>query len=551
MKQLKKNGNITRKGPVVLIIMDGIGIAENNSGNALFKANTPLLDKLFAEKMLTQLKAHGPAVGLPDEGDMGNSEVGHNAIGAGRVFDQGAKLVNAAIEKGKIYETPVWKNVTAPAASGGGTMHLIGLLSDGNVHSHINHLFSLIDRASSDGVKKLRIHILLDGRDVPQSSAHIYIKQLEDHLDAHKSAGRDYLIASGGGRMVVTMDRYEADWRIVERGWQAHVLGTARPFSSAMEALETLRKEDAAITDQYLPPFTIADDKGPVGPVNDGDSVVFFNFRGDRAIEISRAFTEKKFDKFDRVRVPDIYYAGMMQYDGDLMIPENFLVYPPEIDDTISEYLAAAGVRQYALSETQKFGHVTYFWNGNRSGKFNEETEVYEEITSDRLEFNQRPWMKAAEITDAVIKAVESGEYGFIRLNFPNGDMVGHTGDFDAAVIAAETVNLCLKRILPVIEKTGSIAVIIADHGNMEEMFEKDKKTGEIKKDPATGIPLNKTSHTLNPVPFILYDPDYNNEYIKSELKSPGGLGNIAATLLMLMGYDAPDAYMESLIRYS
>jgi 2,3-bisphosphoglycerate-independent phosphoglycerate mutase len=318
-----------------------------------------------------------------------------------------------------------------------------------------------------------------------------------------------------------------------------------------MEALETLRKEDAAITDQYLPPFTIADDKGPVGPVNDGDSVVFFNFRGDRAIEISRAFTEKKFDKFDRVRVPDIYYAGMMQYDGDLMIPENFLVYPPEIDDTISEYLAAAGVRQYALSETQKFGHVTYFWNGNRSGKFNEETEVYEEITSDRLEFNQRPWMKAAEITDAVIKAVESGEYGFIRLNFPNGDMVGHTGDFDAAVIAAETVNLCLKRILPVIEKTGSIAVIIADHGNMEEMFEKDKKTGEIKKDPATGIPLNKTSHTLNPVPFILYDPDYNNEYIKSELKSPGGLGNIAATLLMLMGYDAPDAYMESLIRYS
>ncbi len=548
MKSLNKNNIIKRRGPLVLVIMDGVGIGKENDGNAFFLARKPNLDNMIKTCPFTTLKAHGTAVGLPSDADMGNSEVGHNALGAGRIFDQGAKLVSNAIKSGEVFTTPVWKQLVDKPVKSGKTLHFIGLLSDGNVHSHINHLFSIIEKAASEGVKNVMVHILLDGRDVPETSANLYINQLDEFLEKFRSKGDNFRIASGGGRMVTTMDRYEADWSIVKRGWDAHVLGKARPFRSAMEALETFRKEEPGIIDQYLPAFTVVDDNGPVGTIADGDSVILFNFRGDRAIEISKAFEMKEFNYFDRERMPDVTYAGMMQYDGDPKIPSKFLVNPPRIDRTVSEYLVASGVKQYAISETQKFGHVTYFWNGNRTEKFDEASETYFEIPSDRVEFNERPWMKGAEITDKVIEVIESGEYNFIRLNYPNGDMVGHTGDLEAAIIAAETIDLCLKRLLEAVDKSGGTAFITADHGNLDEMFELDKK-GEFQKDKATGKLKSKTAHTLNPVPVIIYDPEFNGEYeIDKEVKNPG-LGNVAATLLNLMGFDAPEDYLPSIIK--
>ena len=549
MNKLIKNNIIKRKGPLVLVIMDGMGIGKGNEGNAFFLARTPNLSELMKTAPFTTLMAHGTAVGLPSDADMGNSEVGHNALGAGRIFDQGSKLVTEAIVSGDVFTTPVWKELMAKPVKDGTKLHFIGLLSDGNVHSHVDQLFKIIEKSASDGVKNVMLHILLDGRDVPETSALIYVKQLEDFLETFRVKGLNYRIASGGGRMVTTMDRYEADWSIVKRGWEAHVLGSARPFASAAEAVETFRKEDPGVTDQYLPSFTISDDKGPVGTIDDGDSVILFNFRGDRAIEITKAFEQHDFKYFDRVKKPDVVFAGMMQYDGDLKIPQKFLVFPPKIERTVSEYLADSGVKQYAISETQKFGHVTYFWNGNRTEKFNADMETYFEVPSDRVEFNERPWMKAAEITDKVIEIIESGDFDFIRLNYPNGDMVGHTGDLEAAVIAAETVDLSLKRLLEAVNKSGGIAFITADHGNLDEMFELDAKTGVFQKDSETGKLKNKTSHTLNPVPAIIYDPQFNGEYELDPLVKKPGLGNVAATLLNLLGYNAPEDYLPSLIK--
>ncbi len=548
MKALKEQNRINRKGPVVLIILDGVGIGNHGEGDAFYQARTPLLDRLMKENMHTILKAHGTAVGLPTDDDMGNSEVGHNALGAGRIFNQGAKLVNNAITSGSIYESDTWKKLLKKPLQEKTSLHFMGLFSDGNVHSHIDQLKAMISQSDKEGIEKIRLHVLLDGRDVPSTSSPQYIEDMEYFLSTFNNKGRDYRIASGGGRMVTTMDRYEADWDIVKRGWEAHVLGTARPFSSAMEAVETFYREDPAATDQNLPGFTITDDNGPIGSIEDGDSVIFFNFRGDRAIEISRAFDEKNFDKFDRVRHPDVVYAGMMEYDGDLHIPHNYLVVPPDIDNTMSEYLVTTGKRQFAVSETQKFGHVTYFWNGNRSGKFSEELEDYKEIPSDRLEFNQRPWMQAAQITDSVIEAVENEKYDFIRLNYPNGDMVGHTGDLEAAIIAAETLDLCLRRLLPVIEKNQGIALITADHGNLDEMFELDKK-GTPKRDSKTGEIKRKTSHTLNRVPAIIFDPQFSNEYRLRDIDEPG-LGNVASTLLMMMDLEVPEGYLPSIIEW-
>lgn len=534
--QKLKNFN-GRKGPLLFIVMDGVGIGKEDDGNAVYKANTPTLDKLFKAKLYTQLKAHGTAVGLPSDEDMGNSEVGHNAIGAGRIFDQGAKLVNKAFETGAIFNTDIWKNVVDKSKSGG-TVHFIGLLSDGNVHSHINHLFALLDRCEKEKVNKIRVHILLDGRDVGGRTALNYVTPLEDKLKNISNKNNfDYKIASGGGRMITTMDRYNADWSIVERGWKAHVRGIGRNFNSATESINTFYNEDENIIDQYLDSFVIVDEnKNPVGKIKDGDSVVFFNFRGDRAIEISKAFEDDNFNYFDRVEKPNVYYAGMMQYDGDTLIPKNFLVQPPEIEKTISAYLCAEGVTSFAISETQKFGHVTYFWNGNRSGYINEKFEKYIEIPSDKIEFDKAPQMKAEEIKDKTIELLRSGKYKFGRLNFPNGDMVGHTGIFDAAVIAVESVDKCVAELLEVVKELDGIAIITADHGNSDEMFV--MKNGEK---------IVKTSHSLNPVPFIIYDPDYAGEYNMNDLKEPG-LTNIAGTLLNLLGYENVDGYDESLI---
>ncbi len=536
----KTNDKAPYTRPVFCIVMDGIGIAPDTAANAVKNARTPVLDMLMAKYPTLKLKAHGTAVGLPSDDDMGNSEVGHNALGAGQVFAQGSKLVTNSIESGKMFESQSWKDVIK-----GNTMHFLGLFSDGNVHSHIDHLKAMIERAKKDGVKKVRIHILIDGRDVGETSALEYILPFEEFLAGINDASFDAKIASGGGRMNITMDRYEANWAMVEAGWHTHVLGEGRQFASAEEAVKTFRAE-APVIDQDLPPFVIAENGEPVGKIVDGDSVVFFNFRGDRAIEISKAFDDKDFDKFDRVVYPDVIYAGMLEYDGDLHIPSRYLVSPPEITGTMGEYLANTGVTQYALSETQKFGHVTYFWNGNKSGKFDEKTELYEEVPSDVIPFEQKPWMKCVEITEKLIEKAEEGNYRFMRCNFPNGDMVGHTGNYQATIISVEALDLCLARILAEVDKVGGVALITADHGNADEMYELDKKTKEPKagKD---GSFKAKTSHTLNPVPCIIYDNKFADLYDVKEGDNYG-LSNVAATLVNLMGYEAPDFWDESMI---
>ncbi len=543
---LKKNGFPGYRGPVLVVVMDGIGITDIAEGNAVNQGYTPVLDRLMKTCPNTLLKAHGTAVGLPSDEDMGNSEVGHNAIGAGQVFAQGAKLVSGAIATGDMFRAQGWTEISDNAVRNESTLHFIGLFSDGNVHSHIDHLKAMIGKARENGVKTVRIHILLDGRDVGETSALDYVEPFEAFLASLSNEGFDARIASGGGRMNITMDRYDADWRMVERGWKTHVLGEGRLFASTTEAIETLRKETGAI-DQDLGAFVIAEAGKPIGTIEDGDSVVFFNFRGDRAIEISKTFESDVFDRFDRVRVPKVTYAGMLEYDGDLHIPSRYLVNPPSIENTMGEALAKTGVTQLAISETQKYGHVTYFWNGNNSGKFSEELETYVEVPSDVIPFEQRPWMKAAEIVDRMIPLLESGKYAFARVNFPNGDMVGHTGNFAAARVAVETVDLALARLIPVIDRLGGCMLITADHGNADEMYETDKKTGKAKINE-NGTPRAKTSHTLSKVPFIVYDSAQPNAYTLQE--GEFGLSNIAATVVNLLGYEAPEIWDKSMITF-
>lgn len=549
MKKLNKLKNFDGvRGPVVTVVMDGVGLAPDSAANAVKSAYTPTLDMLMEKYPTVSLKAHGTAVGLPGDDDMGNSEVGHNALGAGQVFAQGAKLVSNSIESGKMFTSETWRALIDGVKKNGTTLHFLGLFSDGNVHSHIDHLKAMLERAKLEGVGKVCVHILLDGRDVDPTSALDYVLPFEDFMSGLRDDGFDVRIASGGGRMKITMDRYEANWSMVEAGWKTHVLGEGRTFSSAKEAITTYRAEHEGILDQDLPPFVIAENGVPVGTVEDGDSVIFFNFRGDRSIEISKAFDgDDTFNAFDRVRVPKVLYAGMLEYDGDLHIPHRFLVNPPEITNTMSEYLANTGVSQLAISETQKYGHVTYFWNGNRSGKFSEELETYIEIPSDVVPFEQRPWMKCAEITDRLIECLESGKYRYLRVNFPNGDMVGHTGSLAATRCSMEALDLQLARLLPVIDRLGGVALITADHGNADEMFEIDKKTGMPKLDKA-GNMIPKTSHTLNRVPCIFYNNVCPDAYTVKADQGQFGLANVAATMVNLMGYEAPDMWNESMI---
>jgi 2,3-bisphosphoglycerate-independent phosphoglycerate mutase len=533
-----------RKGPLLLVILDGVGRGSGDEGDAVAIASTPTLDRLWTPGFSCELRAHGRSVGLPSDDDMGNSEVGHNALGAGVVHAQGALLVNRAIHSGSLFTGETWQRVVERALKGG-AIHFLGLLSDGNVHSHVDHLEAMLGAAAKAGAKRLYVHVLLDGRDVAPTSALVYVDRLETFLAGIRAAGIDARIVSGGGRMVTTMDRYEADWRIVERGWRAHVLGDARKFPSATTAVEAFRAEKPGIIDQDLPPFVVE----PVAPIADGDAVVMFNFRGDRAIEISRAFDDRdRFDKFDRVRRPDVLYAGMMEYDGDLHIPAHYLVTPPEIEHTMGEYLARNRIPQLAISETQKYGHVTYFWNGNRSGRFDDKSETYVEIESDRVPFDQRPWMKAAEITDRLIDELRTGRHRFARVNYANGDMVGHTGAFDATVIAVETVDLQLARLVAAVDELDGTLVVTADHGNADEMFQKDK-SGVVTRDKLTGQPIVKTSHTLNPVPFMVHDRAAADQYVVSP-PPDAGIANVTATCLELMGLSPPPELAPSLLRF-
>ena len=533
-----------RPGPLLLIVADGVGLAPPAASNAVTEADTPTLDALFTSTLSTSLLAHGPAVGLPSDDDMGNSEVGHNALGAGRVFAQGAKLVNHALATGSIYATPVWQ--TAVQHGREHTMHFLGLHSDGGVHSNNEHLYQLLERAAQEGVTRARVHVLLDGRDVPARSALDYIAHTEQVLQKINEHGADrgvdFRIASGGGRMTITMDRYNADWAMVQRGYECHTHGVGRPFRSATEAVEAMYAE-SDLGDQYLPAFVVVDDAGvPVGTMHDGDAVVLYNFRGDRAIEISEAYEDPAFAHFDRDVVaphPQVFFCGMLQYDGDALVPKQYLVDPPVIERTMGEYLCAASVPTFAISETQKFGHVTYFWNGNRSGYLDESLETYVEIPSDNVPFDTAPEMKTREITDRTIELLRSGRYRFGRLNFPSGDMVGHTGNLAATITAMEVVDECVAQLIQVIDELGGVLIFTADHGNADIMFT----------ETADGVRVPKTSHTLNPVPFVIHDAAWQGEY-RMAPPTGAGLANVAATVFELLGFEPPADYEPAVIAF-
>ena len=548
----KINNFPPRLGPTVLIILDGVGVGKDYPGNAVFLAKPANLlaymEQAKHQNLYTQLQAHGTAVGLPTDGDMGNSEVGHNALGSGQIYAQGAKLVNESLRNGAFFQTATWKNTVEKTAQKHKTVHFIGLLSDGNVHSHIEQLFAMMDGCIKSGITKIRVHTLLDGRDVPPTSGLLYLEQLEQRLLSYRQQGIDALIASGGGRMYLTMDRYYSDWAMVRRGWMAHVLGKIESaditpeypgyFTEAATAVNLARQLWPKKQDQFNPPFVIVDRLGnPVGKMSDGDTVINFNFRGDRAIQISEAFEEDNFTGFDRLSRPQVHYCGLLEYDGDRHLPANYLVPPPSIKNVSAEYFCAMGIKSYAISETHKFGHVTYFWNGNRSEKINEHLETFVEIPSDgNDQIESHPQMKAEEITAQLVKAISSGQYPYLRANFANGDMVGHTGNLDACIRAVKTVDHCLQQVVDATLKANGVIIVTADHGNSEEKL--DAKGNII------------TSHTLNPVPFFIIDSTHQGVYqIDTSLIKNPGLANVAATVFNIMGYQAPDFYQPSLIR--
>jgi 2,3-bisphosphoglycerate-independent phosphoglycerate mutase len=539
----KKSGYAGAAGPVVLVIMDGVGIGKNPESDCVAQAKTPNLDWLKEHAAYTEIKAHGKAVGLPEDTDMGNSEVGHNAIGCGRVFAQGASLIDDAIASRTLFNGAVWNELIENAISHESTLHFIGLLSDGKVHSNINHLEAMLREAKAQGVRSVRLHALTDGRDVPPVSALDYVNRIEALLEELSSDGFDYCIASGGGRMKITMDRYDADWPMIERGWQTHVRGEGRFFSSMSAAIETFRNENEGILDQDLPAFVIERNGEAIGPVVDNDSVILFNYRGDRALELTKAFEADELHEFDRGEKPQVVYAGMMQYDGDLGVPEKFLVSPPAIDRTMSEYLSNAGIRQFAISETQKYGHVTYFFNGNNSTKF--ATETWMEIPSDNCPFEDKPRMQADPITDEAIKAIESGEFEFVRINYPNGDMVGHTGVIPAVIESVEAVDEGVGRLMEALKKVNGVLICSADHGNSDDMVQLDKSHALMR--DAEGKLLMKTSHSLNPVPVYVYDPAGTANVRVAALDNPG-ISSLAATSITLLGFEVPEGYTPSLV---
>ncbi|KAL8474116.1 hypothetical protein ACS0TY_030816 [Phlomoides rotata] len=546
--KLKDHPKLPKGKPVAVVVLDGWGEANPDKYNCIHVAETPVMDSLKngAPEKWRLVRAHGTAVGLPTEDDMGNSEVGHNALGAGRIFEQGAKLVDIALDTGKIYDGEGFNYIKESFENG--TLHLIGLLSDGGVHSRLDQLQLLLKGVGERGAKRIRVHILTDGRDVLDGSSVGFVETLENDLAKLREKGVDARIASGGGRMHVTMDRYENDWDVVKRGWDAQVLGEApHKFKNAVEAVKKLREAPGS-NDQYLPPFVIVDDNGKaVGPIVDGDAVVTFNFRADRMVMIAKSLENADFDKFDRVRVPKIRYAGMLQYDGELKLPSHYLVSPPEIDRTSGEYLVHNGVRTFACSETVKFGHVTFFWNGNRSGYFNSEMEEYVEIPSDSgITFNVKPKMKALEIAEKARDAILSRKFDQVRVNLPNGDMVGHTGDIEATIVACKAADEAVKMILDAIEQVGGIYVVTADHGNAEDMVKRNKK-GEPLLDKNGKIQI-LTSHTLQPVPIAIGGPGLAPGVRFRKDVPDGGLANVAATVMNLHGFEAPSDYEKTLV---
>ena len=525
--------NLSFDGPIVLAVLDGVGLAPDAPGNAVSKARTSFLGEAARKYMHVALDASGEAVGLLP-GQMGNSEVGHNTMGSGRIIKQGIAHIEEAFKSGEVFNSEAWRSViTRVEHEPEATLHFAGIFSDGGVHSHISHLLQMIDRAYSEGIRRIRVHAIFDGRDVAPDSAMKYVNEFENFVAKFTDA--DIRIASGGGRMVCVSDRYENDWSIVARGWDMMVNAQADYFfKSVDEAISTLRRVDPNVQDQYLPAFVIVDnEEKPVGQIQKGDALVYFDFRADRAIEIAQAFTYWDFPHFNRgsYTPDDVYFVGMTEYNADTHVPEHRLVEPVYIDETLNQFLGERGISELAISETVKFGHITYYFNGNSYDKA--EGEEHIQIDSYTEPFETRPWMRCAEITDEVLKNLD--KYKFVRINFPGGDMVGHTADIEATIVAMESIDLSLKRIYDKVKELGGCMIIVADHGNAEELLDNE------------GRP--KTSHTTNRVPCIICDDSANSSrYVLTEIPNPG-LSNLAATIAVLCGQDDyPDKWEESLI---
>ncbi|HCS12206.1 MAG: 2,3-bisphosphoglycerate-independent phosphoglycerate mutase [Zetaproteobacteria bacterium CG06_land_8_20_14_3_00_59_53] len=537
------------RSPALLIIMDGWGIGTGGAEDAIAKARTPVFDRLMREYPSTRLMTHGPFVGLPSGKDLGGSEVGHLTMGAGMILDQGPTRINKAIEDGSFYESDALCKVVQRGVEGG-CIHLLGLLSDGNIHSHVDHFLALVDHAFASGVRRLRVHALLDGRDVGIQSAQTYVAMLEEvFVRINAKDGYDYSFASGGGRERIIMDR-DNDWSKVGAGWKLMVEGAGEyRFTSMQAAIDSFRATTPDIVDQDIPGFVIVDESGrAVGTVNDGDAVVMVNFRGDRAIEMTEAFELDDFSGFDRGGVngrgPDVLYAGMMVYDEDRNLPELQLMGPTKVANPLGRRLLSMGIRQFRLTETQKYPHVTFFFNGGYREPLDRSMEDYILIPSDKgVSFADAPQMKAAEIADKAIELIAAGGYGFGLINFANADMVGHCGHMKPVIEAIEAVDTAVGRIVDALQAAGGSALITADHGNAEEMRVANKHGDEP-----------STRHSLNPVPCILFDAAFDGSYTLRQpvegdnVYTRPGLSHIAATMLNMLGQHAPDELQPSLL---
>ena len=503
------------KKPVVLCIMDGFGIREESNGNAIHAAKTPNLTNLFNNNPFTTIGASGLDVGLPD-GQMGNSEVGHTNIGAGRVVYQMLVKISKSIQDGDFFEIDALKGAIENCKNNDSALHLIGLLSDGGVHSHIEHLYGLLELAKKNGLTKVYVHGLMDGRDVSTTSGVGFVKDLQNKM-AEIGVGK---IATLAGRYYA-MDRDFA-WDRVEKAYAAFVYGEGNYNPDAVNAMEESYKNE--VTDEFIIP-TVVDKEGMI---KENDSIVSFNFRPDRARQFTRTFVDPDFDGFTRKNgFFKNYYVCMTQYDETM--PNVTVAFPPEeLKMTLGEYLSASGKTQLRIAETQKYAHVTFFFNGGEEKTFNGEDRILIK-SPDVATFDLMPEMSAYPVKDAVVKEILSGKYDAVILNFANCDMVGHTGIFDAAVAAVEAVDTCVGAVIDATLKMGGKAIITADHGNADFMF--DEK----------GEPF--TPHTTNPVPFCVIGHD-------CELKEGGRLADIAPTMLELMGLEKPaEMNGESLIK--
>ena len=500
--------------PVLLVVLDGWGLRAEREANAIALAGTPSMDALMREYPHAALETSGLSVGLP-EGQMGNSEVGHTNLGAGRIVYQDLVRINRAVEDGEFFRNDALLLACRRAKEHGGALHLMGLLSDGGVHSHVDHLHACLELARREGVGRVFVHAFMDGRDTPPRSGLGYIAAFEKRLRE-----------SGSGKVATVCGRYWAmdrdkRWDRVGQAWAALVRGEGARAASGAAALEASYAED--VTDEFVKPAVIADAEGrPVGPVRDGDAVLFFNFRADRAREITRAFTDPAFKDFERVAVPRLSaYVCMTEYDRTFGLPVAFA--PQDLSEIFPEIVSRAGLKQLRAAETEKYAHVTFFFNGGRETVYPGEDRILVPSPRDVKTYDEKPEMSAREVTDRLVQAIGTGQYGFVLVNFANPDMVGHTGILAAAVKAVKVVDECVGRLWKAAQQQRMAMLVTADHGNCELMT-----------DPQTGQP--HTAHTLNPVPLVLADPDLRG----AKLRAKGVLADVAPTALQVMGLPQP-----------